>query len=213
MKRFLCYLVLTVTVIQLFSQESKLSIGIGITPSMTKIRGFSLYDLQDPKFSVAPGLYVEYNYSSKITFLTGIEYETKGVKSETTVRDNKGLEIGDGMSKYIFEYLSIPILASLKTKGKVSFYGEGGLFIGYLLSMKYVLTTDYLDEKYTEDNTDGFRKLDVGLSAGFGIETSLSEKLNLNIGLRDNLGLLSTSDYASIRTNSLGLLVRVKYNL
>lgn len=70
----------------------------------------------------------------------------------------------------------------------------------------------------TENNTENTKKIDTGLSIIIGLKVPLSENLFLDLDIRDYLGLINLSkidiiDNGSIKTNSLGLQIGLKYKL
>ena len=97
---------------------------------------------------------------------------------------------------------------------KDDFYVNGGLFLGYLLNSK--LSSKNSDND--TDTTDMNKKIDAGLVFGFGKVFQLNDKNNLKLEIRENLGMLNTSDFdvyndGTIKTNSLNLILNWNFNL
>ena len=97
---------------------------------------------------------------------------------------------------------------------KDDFYVNGGMFLGYLLNSKLTSKNSENDT----DTTDMNKKIDAGLVFGFGKVFRLNDKNELKLEIRENLGLVNTSDVdvyndGTIKTNSLNLILNWNFNL
>ena len=97
---------------------------------------------------------------------------------------------------------------------KDDFYVNGGVFLGYLLNSK--LTSKKFND--STNTTDMNKKIDAGLVFGFGKVFRLNDKNELKLEIRENLGLVNTSDVdvyndGTIKTNSLNLILNWNFNL
>ncbi|MCW5909992.1 MAG: hypothetical protein KIT62_02900 [Cyclobacteriaceae bacterium] len=103
-----------------------------------------------------------------------------------------------------------------KRFGKKIKYQFGiGLYTSILLKQ-----TQYSDLdgsfNFSNDNTKNFRRMDLGLSAGFSAYFPVNDNLSIKVGIDDYFGLLNVSalpvvDGGAIKHNSLGLALGISY--
>jgi len=218
MKKIYLFLSLVMISSALFSQESKISVGLHIAPSITSIRGNSMIDKYDSRFVISPGLTFDYHITQNLSFNSGLAFERKGAKTEMFLTDITGVSIGNQEVKINYDYLTLPLMATYNTNGKVSFYIGGGTFLGFLISQKFVSSAVDDTPGKTEDNTDNTKRIDIGLSLTTGVNIPMADKLTLDLGLRDYLGLINTSKVisindGSIKTNSFSIVLGLKYKI
>ncbi len=201
-----------------YSQDSKFVVGFELTPTVISLRGNSMVDDNDVRLSTSTGLSFEYYIDRSFSLKSGLAYERKGAKSSIVLRDETEVILGNQDIRVNYDYLTLPILASFATKGKTKLFVNAGPYFGFLISqkMKYSAVGSY--PEITTNNIDYSRRIDFGLSMGFGLYIPLTEKLLFDLGLRENLGLLNTSKTeviydGSIKTNSFGLQLGLKYKL
>jgi hypothetical protein len=217
MKKILMILSLVLISSMTYPQESKIAVGFQVSPAITSIRGNSLIDRYDSRFVISPGITFDYKITSNISFNSGIAFERKGAKSNTKYLDYTEMPpLVNQDFKINYDYLTLPLMFTYNTNTEVNFYIGGGKFLGYLISEKtFASATDEIPE-WTHDHTDASKKLDIGLSLITGINLPVTDKLILDIGLRDYIGLVNTSRYyivdnGSIKTNSYSLVLGLKY--
>jgi len=198
------------SVLIVFGQDSKILIGIDAGPSITTLRNEDNKDLKS-KVGYSAGVNFEYLLNEKMGIKSGLLFEKKGAKDEITLIDGEGnpTETIDIDNQY--NYLILPLLFTYRTPGDISFYANAGPYFGLLLSnMVYYEETDSSPGR-KEDFTSETNTIDIGLSIGIGTNITLSEKLMLGFDIKNNLGLTKT--IGSTKTNSLGLLIGLKYKL
>ena len=218
MKKIFLFLSLVMISSVLFSQESKISVGLQFAPSVTSIRGNSMIDKYDNRFVISPGLTFDYHITQNLSFNSGLAFERKGAKTEILLTDITGVPIGNHEVKFNYDYLTLPLMATYNTNGKVRFYIGGGTFLGFLISQKFVFRAIEGSSKETEDNTDNTKRIDIGLSLITGVNIPMTDNLTLDLGLRDYLGLINTSKVTtlndgSIKTNSFSIVLGLKYKI
>jgi outer membrane protein with beta-barrel domain len=183
--------------------QNGIRIGLNAGATYSKFRGNELIENTDAKIDFLIGVSFEYSLKENLSLKTNLNYERKsfvGVKTigfipvEIKVTSN-------------FDYLSFPILIEYDFGNSQKLFVNGGPFIGFLLSGK-----SKAGGFPTNDLTSLNKKLDIGLSFGIGKKFYLNDKNNLNVEIRENLGLINISDVevindGSIKTNSLNLIL------
>ena len=216
-----------------YGQDSKFAVGFTVTPTITSLKGAikppisfnNGYDqttvFYGSQYRFSAGLSVEYFICKHLSVKSGLAYERKGAQTYRYPMDDviDGYWPPNNMDKKMnFDYLTIPILGSFSTKGKIKFYMDAGIFLGFLVSQKDLIAADGSNPERIDDNYATVRKLDFGLSLGLGLKIPLSNKLLLDFGLCNNTGLININKtYLSndevLRTGSNGLQIGLKYRL
>lgn len=179
-------------------------------------------DTYSDDFKVNPGFHVgataEFPITELFSFETGLLLSTKGFKvseEETFMGETVKYE-----SKLNLIYLDIPLTAKASFDlGGARIYGVFGPYIGMGLSgkSKFEITamgeteTDEEDIKWgSDEDEDEFKRLDLGLTMGAGVEIS-----SIQIGLSYGLGLANISTYtdggSKISNRVLGISVGYKF--
>jgi hypothetical protein len=120
----------------------------------------------DYEIGVAPDFY----------FAPGLQFSTKGTKSEV---DN--LE-----TKKSLNYLEVPLnLVYKPVLGTGNLIVNFGPYLGYAISGKYKDDIADTDIEFGSDDTDDYKPFDMGANIGFGYQLGmgLSFKLNAQLGL------------------------------
>jgi hypothetical protein len=210
MKRIFLVILVMHFLNNLNAQDSKIIIGINASPTISSLRGNEIIkEYLGPKVSFSTGVSVDYYFSPKYSLRTGLIFDRKGMVQTFYVMDDP--EYFDAIHVN-YDYLVMPLLFSYSKSQDNSFYITGGPFIGYLL--KHESKNKYRTIDYTESS----KKFELGVSFGFGWEIPLSQRLLLDLGLIDYLGLLNTSSVSvvndgTIKTNSLELKIGLKYKI
>ena len=164
------------------AQESKVRVGIEITPTLSWLSGDGIDDYTS-RISVAPGFSFDYLLNEQLAIKTGLIYEPLGVSYTVYLLDNNGAYTGQTRElKNNYDYLTLPVLFSYSTKGKVRFYVNGGVFFGILLSHKYIFSPVGNLSEEVEDLTDKTKSLNFGLSHGIGLNILLGENFIIDLG-------------------------------
>jgi hypothetical protein len=189
--------------------QDKFRIGINSGITLSHFRGNDLVNRSNSGLGFLVGLDFEYSLKEKLSLRTNVSYETKSIVYKTIVLyDNFGAPTGKNTKiKSTYDYITIPILVKYSFDNKKSFFINGGPFLGFLLNAKSKA------ESVDSNNFTSLNKnLDYGLSFGIGKRFNLNEKNDLNIEIRDNLGLVNTSavkviNDGTIKTNSVNLIL------
>lgn len=208
MKTFYAAIILFLAAITALGQESTTLIGIDAGPSLTHIRNKENDELK-ATLGFAAGVSLEFFLNENMGLKTGLLFEQKGAKDEIT--DFDGETVGDVDIDIEYQYLVVPVLFAYHTGGNPDFYVNLGPYAGFLLSnMVYYEDTDQFEGR-KEDFTSETNAVDVGASIGIGANVPVGENLKLSVEIRENLGLTKT--IGDSKTNSIGLLVGLKYTV
>lgn len=219
MKKQLSLLLLLTNLISLAQKDIILSFSSGTT--FSNIRGNSIAEQNKYDFNYVGGIAIEKPINDKFSFLIGLNYDNKSFKNEVDfdrlnlfnsfdpVFSNEKRKI-----KITLQYLSAPILFRYYIDKKKSLFINSGPYLGFFLNS----TTKVEGDKIKDESNMLFKDLDFGWSFGIGKKVKLSEKSNINIELRDNLGLINVSDVpvygnGTVKLNSFNLLLGYEFKL
>lgn len=205
-----------------YSQESKLYLGVNVAPSINTLRGNASIETYLAKLSLATNVTLDYFFNENLFLTTGLGYESKGARQESVFTDSSGTSGVSSENTLNFNYLTLPIMYGYSTTGKVKFYIAAGGYLGFLIGQESK-RTDFnqftnSNEESTFDDSDSYKKIDVGVSFLLGLKIPVNERLSLDFSFRDQLGLSNISDLeiidgGAIKTNSFALQLGVKYGL
>ena len=148
------------------------------------------------------GLTVDVPLNDFLSFEPGLLLTTKGMKYED---DIMGFDVKAKANLY---YLDVPLTlkASHDLGGGLKMFGAVGPYVGLGLSGKVKVTAEYQGEKETEEedvewgndeDEDDFKRLDMGLTFGAGVEIN-----SILVGISYDLGLSNISAYQDDGTTS-----------
>lgn len=216
MKKYIIALFLIALITDLaYSQEEKTNnetkFGINGGISYSKFRGNDLIKKSNADLGLLFGISFEYYLNEDFSIKANLNFENKSISNDDIYfADDYILET---KAKASHKYIVLPIMAKYNFGKNKNFFVNGGPFIGYLLKVTSK-TSGYPDS----DFSDLFKKTDFGLSIGIGTKIPLNEKSNLNIEVRENLGLSNISDVpvyddGTLKTNSLNLIVNWDFGI
>ena len=169
--------------------HSQITIQAGVNASSWRASsGFITFETQSKA-----GFHIGANYSSTISptfsFKPGVLYTQKGAKLFEFTTSSA--------------YLEVPLMFVYQKNPERGFFGEGGLYVAFLLSAN--------DEG--RDIKDEFSSTDVGLNLGGGWDFG-----KMIIGVRGNIGVINisksdgTADEGSLTNSNGQLYFAVKMN-
>jgi opacity protein-like surface antigen len=203
----------------LLAQTNAFDIALVGGPNRSWLRGNSfLEQYNGPAFNYALGLSAQYNFPGFFSICTGITSELKGSKSDITVVDSKGVELGKAKLKNNLAYLILPVMAKFSFGRNVKLVLGCGGYGGYLMGASSKYTGPGRPEGYIMKTDDSFQKWDFGASLSAGVSIPLKEKISLAVEVRNNTGLYNIANdhlYMSgpVKTNSTNLLFGLSYRL
>lgn len=211
--------IILITIGQCFGQGFEIDI-VG-RPSITSLRGNEGVKKNfDPTYYFSTGLRANYFYNNKSFVNFAILYDQKGGKGESVIvlRDeqNQIIEKDIVSNESYFKYITIPIQWGQRFGQKFKYEFGAGLYTSFLL--KNQVTSKGLGLNSTDDRTNNFKNVDIGLSISFNAYIPIKDNFALKFGLNDNLGIINTSDIpvmnnGTIKHNSIGLLAGLNFRL
>jgi hypothetical protein len=192
--------------------------GLELGPGVSTLRGnFWVESLNAPRIGFTGGVFIQKNCSDLISFRTALLFERKGSSFTGPVTDEEGNSMGDMRTNFNFDYLTVPLLFRTTVGKKVRFFANAGPYFSYLLKQTVVSRGDQISTMRQAD-TEGYKRFDMGITAGIGLSFPVCSTMNMNVEVRNNLGLVNTSDRpmadnGKIMHNSTNLLVGVSYRL
>lgn len=223
-KQILKYILITIligiTTVQ--AQNAKLDFGYLGGPSMTNLVSNSYpRDYYQPRLAFSTGFQVQWNLIKHLSLATGVFYESKGINGKNLVINAINVVTEDEEIKYKLNYVVVPVLCRGMFGQKVRFYIEGGPFIGMLMSGSYRYTDNLYKFDTILDIKKEYKPIDLGISAGWGVEFPIVSRLGASITLRNNIGLANVFSIQETtsnkvdkeRTYSTNLLIGLHYKI
>jgi len=210
-------IVLILSSLLTLGQTNKFEVGLEVGPSLTSLRGNDVLDKNnDLSFGFSSGLTFQYNFPKLISIRTNISFERKSSTSQVSATDQNGDQIGEITYHSYFDYLTIPILGRLTFGKKINFFVNAGPYIGYLIKLTDIIEAYGEHPKREFDDTDYYKRTDLGITTGLGARFPIKNKLFLSIEIRNNFGLTNISSFTvvndgAIKTNSTNLLFGIEY--
>lgn len=216
------HLLFLLTLPVLSSAQEEIKYGINIGPSMSDIRGDGYAKDFNYGFGYLFGISMNVPLNQRFAFCTGINYEKKSATQKTSFSytetivgpDGSAIDYtATGTSKIItsIDYITVPVNLKYYLDIWENYYVTGGGFIAYALDEGYKTKGDKPMESYQQN----YESFDYGVNFGIGTKLKLTRNQDLNIELRDNLGLANITDIDTdkISTNSINLILNWQFSL
>lgn len=215
MKNILIVVLLLLS-LNLFSQENGFELGVkaggGISFLYSTDNSINIVQKISPVFS--SGISFAFSKGEMFQLHTDLMYERKSITQNFSFGNfsNPQTKIFNSV-----DYVSLSVLPGLKTKGKVKFLFFGGPSMDLVVNAQSaeIFKTGINKEKriiYYNNNVEFKDRFALGLVLGTGIQTSISEKVNFRLTLRNNLTLFKPN-FNLTNFNTTNLMVGVFYSL
>jgi len=186
--------------------QEKITLGFQGGINLSSIRGFSQEDTFSRAIAIRGGIHGEYHFSSNFSAVINVSYDKKGVERKIIAFDPSQGGFAEFTTRINHNYIGVPVMFryTLGKENKVRYFANVGPYVGFLLKVK---------NGEFDLGTEGFKKVEYGLSGGVGVIIPLSERYNLYFELRDNLGLTNISDVpidggsGEIKTNTYAAII------
>jgi len=217
MKKIVFILFFEIFIISNCFAQDNLKFGFNGGLTYSSFRGNPQVETFDAGFDFLVGVSFEYQLKERLSLVANINYDRKSVNDEPYIEfqspDDPAF-YGKVKIKFKNQFISIPIILKYKFDNSKSFYINGGPFLSYLL--KSELTNNYDD--VNSDFTDNMKSVDFGLIFGVGKTFKLKNNSEINIEIRENLGLANISALpvvgdGSIKSNSINLICNYSFKL
>jgi hypothetical protein len=213
------YFILTLLLPLVATAQNELKYGINAGLTLSDIRGNEYADEAKYCFNYLAGVSVEIPISEKLSFLTSLNFEKKSYTRKRNIVPQAPIpnpDIKTGIVRYTstLNYISLPVNLKVYLGSKKNFYLTGGVFVAYMVDAKLKIG----GEKSDVDIYESYKTLDRGINLGLGTRIKLTERQNLNIEIRDNLGIenLKIDNYPDafdMKTNSINLIANWQFDL
>jgi hypothetical protein len=201
MKRiFSTSIILLIFIHPFFSQgqSARLQTGLEGGPSLTVLRdnGFNPFTSSNIDIGLGGsiGVAFQYNISARMGIRTNLSYERKGWQNKS------------GSFHQRFDYLMLPVLFKVNLGKKNRTFINIGPYFGYLIS-----ESEKLDGHVFKASEDDYKKIDLGITMGFGINVPISNQLGLLFEIRDNLGLFDIEKSGEGKTFNNSTIVQLGF--
>jgi Outer membrane protein beta-barrel domain len=204
MKKSILSSVFILLTILVNGQSSKLSVGITGSPDYYNYQFKSIAGFPEEyktKLNYSLGILMDYNFSEKFSFQTGLIYSTKGYNVNYSWI---GSDLNDPAipltSRFNINYLDIPILVSYNFLNKENFslFTSAGIVTSFLTDEKVVSKMGDGSESETEfSNITENQKLNNILFAAdveLGLKYNVTEKLYISVAPYLRAGLIKIND-------------------
>lgn len=199
-----------------------LKFGFNVGATYAGIRGNDEAEKNDYAVDYLVGVSLEVPLNENFSLISNLNYE-KLSYSRYIPFENVGFDpVGDpafmegGFDvRYTMHYLTLPVNLKYYVGQSRGFYISGGVFAGY-----YLDGSVHADGDKVDDNSDSglIKDFNFGANLGVGMRFPVSETANVNIELRDNLGLANISKVpvvgdGTVKTNSVNLILSYQFGL
>lgn len=218
MKKLLFTLTLLFSLLS--SAQEEIKYGINAGPTLSAIRGDGHAKDFSYAFGYMAGITIEKPLNQRFSFCAAINYERKSSVQKTnysysdTIIGPDGNPVDyttevDSKITTTLDYIVVPLNIKYYLDIYESYYVTGGGFAAYAFTDKYTVKGDAPTNGYQQD----YKKMDYGVSLGFGTKFKLTRTQYLNIEIRDNFGVANITDIESdkISTNSISLIANWQF--
>lgn len=195
--------------------KKAVKIGFSVAPGFARLYGNDILQQNSRLiFGYAVGASLQLDVNQMFSIHTNLLYEKKGnVFPNLSVAQN-GVVYNNVKIYSNFNYIALPVMLRAAMGKKRNFFIAAGPYLGYLLS--HTLKTVGENINATSNESSSYKKVDVGLSFGFGANLPITKSKAFSVELRNNIGLKNISvpavvNNGKIKTNSLNLIFA--YNL
>jgi len=216
------YLSLLLALPLLSSAQEEIKYGISAGATFSDIRGEGYAADFNYGLGYLLGVSIDMPLNQRFSFCTGINYEKKNTVNKTSFSytetivgpDGTAVQLpveGSGKITTSLDYVVVPVNLKYYLDIWENYYVTGGGFVGYAFNDKYTIEGNEPMGGYEQD----YELWDYGVNFGIGAKFKLTRYQELNIELRDNLGLANITAIASdkISTNSINLIANWQFSL
>ncbi len=220
MKKLCVLFVLAFPVLAL--AQNSLKFGINAGPTLSDIRGNGYAEGFKYGFGYLFGISMEVPLTQRFSFSTSVNYEVKSAVQRTSFSYSgayvgpTGLAVeytvsGNPKITTTINYIAVPVNLKYYLDYWENNYLTAGAFVAFAIDEGYTIKGEKPPKKYHHN----YETLDYGINIGVGTKFKLNRSHELNIELRDNLGLANVTNVSSdkISTNSLNLILNWQFSL
>jgi len=176
----------------LLSQEKKVALGLGISPTMNWFKADSEGISSDGStIGFSYGLITDFNFGENYALASGIFINSFGGKLQETHSDTSGVARIDKV-KYHFQSILIPITLRMKTKeiGYFRYYGLFGFNPEFIINADKDIDPEGGDSQNDVGAMSEVSNFNFSLVLGIGLMYNLSGTTNFVLGISYNNGFI-----------------------
>ncbi len=172
---------------------------------------------------ISVGGYFKVNINQLFGIRVLVQYDQNGYRlGDLTFTDANGINLAPGNVTIKTNYLNFPIVGEFTFGNKIKYYINAGPYIGLLLRSN-VITRIYSMNgslpSLTKDKSDAYKSTNFGIAFGTGTLIPISKKIQLHVGIKNNVGLSNIakqsifSDNSDFKTNAFSVLAGINVSL
>lgn len=186
-------------------------------------------DTEDVIYGYTTGANIVFNTSYQFGIESGVHFSEKGYGNQVTYINGEGEEIGEGISRSVFDYIEIPLKVNYTIgqntgQQKLRWTASAGIVNGILADARQVssYTIDGEGEgKSSYNTTSDFKRYNLSAMAGIGFDWQVGNRLQLKVLPTFRYGLTKIVDWPitandapiTARLWNLGLNTGLYFNL
>jgi hypothetical protein len=208
-EKYIIGLVLSIATLSVLQSQIKFKAGVNVGGQFSSLRGFDFEPNENFQLGPTVGVYLELGLNSKISIVTGINFERWKLKRDIAYYDGYGRNIGIENTEG-YDFYNIPLLFRYKFGKNNDFFVEGGAFMNYFNKGRPngVMSLFIVFEDYN-----------FGPALGVGKIFTLNDKFDVALQLRNEFGLTNVNKYETwvsgnnILSNTIRLTASFSYTL
>ena len=214
--RFLTTISIILFVNNIFGQDSKILLGINMSPGLANISS-NMVD-NNYRFGYSGVLRAEYWISKHFSAKIDLGYERKGSRiNNIMLADENGDPYGVADLILNYDYIVFPIYGSFRTNGKIRLIVDLGPNLGYLVSQTNKIKSSVAEvDSKSENNAKNLNRFDFGINNCIGVGTTIMDKIDLSFGLRGSIGVSNLAKHPNDnwnRNNTMGFYLGIMYKI
>ena len=214
------YFLLCLALPLLAQSQNTLKFGFNAGAVLTDVNGEDYASGFKYGFGYMAGISIEVTLTERLSFTTALNYERKSPVKKAyygyyvNYLGPQGMAInkfeeGRATLTTILDCLTIPVNLKYYIGSTKGFYITAGAFATIMLAERVKVEDNGPFESYHNN----YNAMDYGVTLGIGKKLKLSDTQNLNIEIRDNLGLFSIADDFKASTNTINVFVNWQFTL
>jgi hypothetical protein len=184
----LVFIILLLSSFSLQAQTKKFEFGINGGPSIKRAIIKGSLDQNAGSFGFTAGARAEYHLSLRSSLVTNPSFQRKGFNFTIQFTDQYGQNTADSKVRYDFNYIVLPVLVRFYTKSQ-HFFLNSGPYLGFLTSQYVKYLGVGMQAGTVIENSDFFRPIEFGLTAGIGAKIPITEHFHFTAELQSSIGI------------------------
>lgn len=194
------------------SQTGNLNVGVYLGGGISNTNSFLT-----PGFAKTGGISLGYKLDNNLTIISGIAYQYIEVRDFINAIDSLGEQMFNLEIKHKYEFVTIPVMLrySFGKNDKFKYFVNAGTYAAFLLNQN-LWSLDLENNSINQlSNIESYRRMGAGIAFGGGLSFALSDGLNLDIEIANNLGItnLRKTLISKQKTKSSQLTIGLSYKL